>query len=145
MVGSPVARAKRIAGCPDCPTMLCGWIVNDGLLHWPAMFTATALLWSAPQPLVISTQYVFACVSGGVVKLALVAPLTGLDRSSFCPSYHWMKNGVVPPACTDMVRVWPELIVPPTGCCVMCTAVHCGGACGVMVTVLLSTAVVQAL
>src|SRR3954452_19489859 len=117
---SPVARAKRMAGWLRRPVMLCGSMVKTGLLHPPPpppplvfTVTVTALLCAAlGQPLVISTQYVLVCVSAGVVKVAKVAPSTGLLRSSFCPSYHWMKKGVVPEACTLMVKVWPELIAP---------------------------------
>ena len=83
-----VASAKRMAGRPDCPLKLCGWVVKVGLVHCPAMLTLNASLCAEPHGLRISTQYVLAVVSGGVVKVAEVAPETGLVRSSFCPSYH---------------------------------------------------------
>ena len=58
-----------------------------------------------------------------------------------------MEKGVVPEACTLVVKVWPELMVPPAGCWVICTGTQLGGVVGVMVAVLLSAepAVVQAL
>src|ERR1041384_8214599 len=49
-----------------------------------------------------------------------------------------MVSGGVAVAWKETVKVWPELMVPPDGCTVMCGAVQFD-VCGVMVAVLLST------
>src|ERR1051325_3128689 len=141
MGASPVARAKRMAGCPDCPATLCGWMVNTGALHWPGWWTVTTAvaLLSSPQGLTTSTQYDLVCVSAGVVKVGEVAPGTGTVLSGALPSYHCTVNGPLPVNCTARMKLWPELMVPPAGCWVTCGGVHSGGACGVTVAVLLST------
>ena len=53
-------------------------------------------------------------MSAGVVKLAEVAPETGLVVTPVLPRYHW-KVGEVPEAATVRVVVPPLLMVVETG------------------------------
>lgn len=53
-------------------------------------------------------------MSAGVVKLAEVAPETGLVVTPELPRYHW-KPGEVPEAVTVRVAVPPLLMVVETG------------------------------